>query len=221
MPSRTNGPRPPLWIVAGPNGAGKSTIVQAEPIQRVLANVTFFNPDSVAQTILRSVGFDSFREAPGELQRDASLWAANFVEAVVEDFVRRADPVGVETVLSTVKYQPLVERVLAASGFFGFIYIALRSPDLAVERIQQRVREGGHSVPVDKVRSRWSRSLTNFPWFVSRASQFFVFDNSDSNPHTAPKLIAYGSFGVVNWRQSCDIPELERSLAVLAPHTSP
>lgn len=215
MPPKSDSARPRLWIVAGPNGAGKSTIVQTKPIQRVLGGVTFFNPDSVARTLLRSFGFDGFGDAPYDLQHDAFLRAASIVETVASDYVRRCVPIGLETVMSTSKYERLVETVLDAGGFFGLIYVALKSPEIAVERIQQRVREGGHPVPDDKVHSRWTRSLANFPWFASRASQFFVFDNSDSNPQTGPKLIAYGCLGVVKWRQSCDIPLLEQSLDAL------
>jgi predicted ABC-type ATPase len=219
MPPKTDATKPRLWLVAGPNGAGKSTIVQAKPIQRVLTNVTFLNPDSVARTLLRSQGFDGFGDAPPHVQQVAFLDAANIVEAVVSDYVRRCVPIGVETVLSTTKYKPLVESVLAAGGFFGLIYVALKSPDIALTRIQQRIREGGHSVPEDKLRSRWTRSLANFPWFASQASQFFVFDNSDPTLATAPELVAYGCFGVVKWRESCDIPQLEQSLAMLSPQS--
>jgi predicted ABC-type ATPase len=209
--------RPKLWLVAGPNGAGKTTIVQATPIQRVLPGVRIWNPDVLARELLESRGFPGFPSAALDEQRAAFFEAAEMVASLLDDCVSRSVPVGVETVLSTDKYKPLVERVLAAGGFVGLIYVFLRSPELACERVAQRVLEGGHDVPEDKIRSRWSRSLANLAWFAARASRFFVFDNSDSHPNNRPLLIDYGAHGTLLKLSNEASPRITQVLAQF-PH---
>jgi predicted ABC-type ATPase len=207
--------RPKLWLVAGPNGAGKSTVVQAAPIQRLLPGIAFWDPDALALRQLQDRGFAGFGDAPEQEQSRAFIAAADRVTSILNECVASGMPVGVETVLSTDKYKPLVESVLAAGGVFGLIYVSLRSADLAAERVARRVRAGGHDVPVDRIRARWSRSLANLGWFAERASQFFVFDNSDSDPNVAPTLVAYGSQGTIHRMLPAVTPDLAAALAGL------
>jgi predicted ABC-type ATPase len=58
------------------------------------------------------------------------------------------------------------------------IYVILETPDLNVERVQLRVRKGGHGVPAEKIRERWVRSLRQLPWFLNQADWALIFDNS-------------------------------------------
>ena len=211
---------PKLWLVGGPNGSGKSTVVQAAPIQRVLPGIQFWNPDSLAKQDLQSLGYNGFSDTPLPEQRRAFIAAANRVETILKDCIARGAPVGVETVLSSDKYKPVVESVIAAGGFVGLIYVTVNSSDVACERVAQRVLTGGHSVPEDKIRSRWSRSLANLGWFAERASQFFVFDNSNSDPAIAPALVAYGSQGRIHTLTSAAIPEVIAALAQLPRKTT-
>jgi predicted ABC-type ATPase len=62
-------------------------------------------------------------------------------------------------------------------------YFRLGSADLAVQRVRERVRSGGHDVPEDTIRLRYTRSLRNF-WAAYRyeADSWFVYDNSASVP---------------------------------------
>lgn len=133
------------------------------------------------------------------------------MEQRINDTIERRGTIGVETVLSTAKYQPYVERVLAAGGQFGLIYIALRTPELACERVARRVREGGHDVPPDKIADRWKRSLENLPWFLARASYSFVFDNSNS-ADLPPVLLARGEHGEFALNLESAFPQLRASL---------
>lgn len=48
--------------------------------------------------------------------------------------------------------------------------------------MRQRVLDGGHDVPEDKIHDRWHRSMGNLPWFAARADRLIVADNSGSEP---------------------------------------
>jgi len=54
-------------------------------------------------------------------------------------------------------------------------------------------QEGGHDVPEDKIRERWSRSMDNLSWFAARADRVVVFDNSGD----VPRVIALRHLGGV------------------------
>lgn len=117
-----------------------------------------------------------------------------------------------ETVLSTAKYQPVVEEVLTAEGRCFLIYVALNSPELSAQRVRRRVSEGGHDVPADKLRERWERSLKMLPWFASRAHRFWVFDNSNSDSEQRAELLATGSGRKLTLFNAEAIPALTQSL---------
>lgn len=208
-------PQPALWIIGGPNGAGKTTLASHVRFQRLLRGVRFLNPDVVALTRLRAAGRRGFADAtPDELQR-CFVEAAGLVEQELRAGLERGEAMSVESVLSTRKYCPLVEQVLSAGGFFGLIYVGLRDISLSRQRIAQRVAQGGHDVPADKLAARWHRSVENLAWFALRAHRFWVVDNSDSTPGVPPRLIAEGGAGRVRMWDATAIPELTRSLEAL------
>jgi len=96
-------PYPEFWIVAGPNGAGKTTCVQKEPIQSLLPNVTFLNPDDRTLKKLQLQGYQGFSDAPLDVQTALFFEAANDVFVDLEHAISQQSPVGVETVLSSDK----------------------------------------------------------------------------------------------------------------------
>lgn len=97
--------------------------------------------------------------------------------------------VGVETVLSTDKYRRLVGEAKAHGFAVRVIFVFLSDPDLNVERVRIRVEKGGHDVPEDRIRSRWTRSFRQFAWFLGEADRVDVFENSGATPtHVMSKV---------------------------------
>lgn len=206
---------PALWIIAGPNGAGKTTCAQKEPILRLLPGVQFYNPDNVTLNKLQARGYQGFRDAPVEVQTELFIQSADEVFDELRDALARKQSVGVETVLSSNKYRPLVDSVLAENGMVNLIYVALSSATIAQERVAARVRRGGHGVPEKKIAARWARSLQNLPWFAKRSWAYWVIDNSDSDPTRPPVLIASGTFGFLEYLNESAFPELKDALRSL------
>jgi predicted ABC-type ATPase len=59
----------------------------------------------------------------------------------------------------------------------------LPNPDLAIARVRQRVREGGHNVPDDVVRRRFQRSLLNMEEvYKAIVDEWAIYDNSSKTP---------------------------------------
>ncbi len=201
-----------LWIVAGPNGAGKTTCVQKKPICDLLPGVPFLNPDDRTLVKLREAGYLGFRDAPIEVQTGLFYESADEVLAELEEANRLGQSIGVETVLSSSKYLPLVESLHAKGGFVGLIYVAVSSPSISQQRVAARVRLGGHGIPDDKIAQRWKRSLQLLPLFARFATSFWVVDNSNSDPIRALPLIAMGRFGQLEYVANDAFDEMKSAM---------
>lgn len=56
----------------------------------------------------------------------------------------------------------------------------LQSVDLAIERVAERVRRGGHHIPSPELRRRYKRGITNlFDLYMPLVDAWAVYDNSD------------------------------------------
>jgi predicted ABC-type ATPase len=172
------GKQPRVIVLAGPNGAGKTTAAGSF-LQAELGVTEFVNADVIAQ------GLSGFRPEAAALQAGRVMLAR-----LKELAAARAD-FAFETTLASRSFAPWI-RDLCRSGYaFDLFFFWLSSADLAVARVAQRVRGGGHGVPEETVRRRYRRGMDNFfhqyqP--ISRA--WWVYDNStDGNP----RLVAAGS----------------------------
>lgn len=60
------------------------------------------------------------------------------------------------------------------------IYFWLNSPQLAVDRVAERVSKGGHNIPYDVILRRYSKGINNlFKLFVNEVDVWILYDNSE------------------------------------------
>jgi predicted ABC-type ATPase len=175
--------RPTLWIVAGPNGSGKSTLYEGTIIEDFGRSVWIINPDRLTQRIVDQERLD-IRSANGAALDRIMDWLKASVAA--------HQTVGVETVLSTDKYQELVIKAKTLGFEIRLIYVILRSPELSVERVKRRASMGGHHVAESDVVRRFGKSLLQLPWFLDQADRAFFYDNSGSTPKRVAEKRADG-----------------------------
>jgi len=90
----------------------------------------------------------------------------------------------VETVLSSAKYQDDILEAKARGYNIGMIFVSVDPPELILDRIKDRVAEGGHNVDSQKALDRYKRSHANLVWFGQRADRLFVYDNSGAKKET-------------------------------------
>lgn len=165
--------KPRLWIVAGPNGSGKSTLYGRTDIKDFGRSVWIINPDILTAHIAE-------REKLKQLE--ANVETLNRISRWLTASVKAYRTIGVETVLSTAKYRRLV-RMAKAHGFeVRLIYVTLRDVALNIQRVRARVKDGGHDVPVNKIKSRRERSYAQLPWFLEQADMALIYDNSSRRP---------------------------------------
>lgn len=171
------------YVIAGPNGAGKSTIAPA--LLREMKTVRrFINADMIAQGL-------------AELDPNAvALEAARIMLLEFEKLASRRMNFAFETTLAG-KSLAFRLRELSVSGHeVHLVYLWLRSPDLAVARVAQRVRAGGHDVPETTIRKRYALSRRNFlETYRCIAASWRVYNSLESEQVT---LIAQGSHATIH-----------------------
>jgi predicted ABC-type ATPase len=160
-----------MWIVAGPNGSGKTTLVRAGFIQAAMGEpLESLNPDDIAVTIrIAESGID-----PAE----ANLRAARISDSRVDQCIEEGRSFLAETVLSSDKFKDRVVSARSAGFALGLTFVVVESVEISIGRVAQRAQQGGHAVPVEKIRERWHKSLANFTWFARHADIVHVFDNT-------------------------------------------
>jgi predicted ABC-type ATPase len=98
-----------------------------------------------------------------------------------------------ETTLASRSFKPLLDRMREDGYEFHLIFLWLPSADMAIERVKERVRLGGHDVPAGVVRRRYQRGLMNFfNIYRQIADSWIMLDNSS---RVAPNLMAWRSVG--------------------------
>ncbi|MEI6178521.1 MAG: zeta toxin family protein, partial [Verrucomicrobiota bacterium] len=83
-----------------------------------------------------------------------------------------------ETVMSSPDKVELLEKAQSLGYRTYLYYIATEDPAINVARVKNRVYLGGHDVPVDKIVSRFGRSLDLLLGAVRHTNRAYLFDNS-------------------------------------------
>jgi len=134
---------------------------------------TYVNPDLIAR--------DKFGDwnAPA-----AVLKAANHAQTLREACLQARTRLAFETVLSAPDKLEFIQRTKLAGFFVRVFFVSSDNPTINAERVAIRVREGGHGVPIDKVISRYYRSIANCRQLLQLADHLYLYDNSiaDADP---------------------------------------
>lgn len=155
---------PFLWVLAGPNGAGKTTYYQRK-IEPVL-KVEFVNADLIA------------RAKWGDEAEARAYDAADLARDKRVQLIRERHSFVAETVFSHPSKIDLLREAKENGYVVWLTFIHLESSDLAVARVRDRVKHGGHGVPVEKIRGRYERLREIVKAAIPLADKTFVVDNS-------------------------------------------
>ena len=136
-------------IIAGPNGAGKTTFA-LEYLPFEPACPIFVNADLIAAGL-------------SPLQPGAALFrAGRLMLQEIDDHTSHGRSFAFETTLAGLGYVRRI-RLWRRDGYaVKLIYLPLATPEEAIRRVKQRVKQGGHGIPEDVIRRRFARSRRNF-----------------------------------------------------------
>jgi predicted ABC-type ATPase len=155
--------RSQLWVIAGGNGAGKTTFHRLFLAPR---GIKLLNADVIAA------------EINPESPEKAGYRAAHLISRLGEDLLTEGISFCFETVFSHESKIDFVARAKALGYEIILVYIHLDTPALNEARVFQRVTEGGHNVPPEKIRTRIPRTMRHIATALSLADEAHLLNNS-------------------------------------------
>jgi predicted ABC-type ATPase len=157
--------RPVLYVLAGVNGAGKSSI-GGYLLER--DGLTWFNPDTFARELKAATGCD-------QETANAHAWQEGMRR--FDEAVAKGSSHAFETTLGG---KTVTAKILTATKTHDVLiwFCGLSSPELHIARVEARVAAGGHPIPEEKIRERYSQAQLNLIKLMPHVSYVKVYDNS-------------------------------------------
>jgi predicted ABC-type ATPase len=175
-----------LHLTAGPNGSGKTTFV-TKFLSPELPGHPFVNADEIAKA--------RWPDSPAEHAYEAAEVAAKTRERLIgagRSFIA-------ETVFSHPSKLDLIRRAQEAS-YQVVLHVMLVPEELAVRRVEYRVRDGGHDVREYKIRERYQRLWPLVSEAIAIADRAVMYDNSKvGGPVKVAEFFVGQPIGTVGW----------------------
>lgn len=166
-----------IYIIAGANGSGKTTFAR-EFLSKYVQCSYFVNADNIAQ------GLSPFSP---EL---VAIKAGKILLNEISELINQKKSFAFETTLSGRTYALFMKKARRIGYKTHIFYLWIPSSDLARARVRYRVLTGGHNIPANDIKRRFSRSLKNFfELYAPIAETWYFFDNSAYEPALIAKCI--------------------------------
>lgn len=158
---------PKLYIIAGCNGAGKTT-ASFTILPEILGCKEFINADEIAK------GLSPFQP------ESVAMQAGRIMLARMDELLQKGEIFAFETTLATKSYKQKIEWAQANGYEVTLLFFWLDSPNIAKERVAQRVAEGGHNIPLETIERRYYNGIANlFAIYIDMVDICYIFDNSE------------------------------------------
>lgn len=165
-----------IVIIAGPNGAGKTTFAR-EFLPYEAGCPNFVNADLIAE------GLSPFQPA------QAAVKAGKIMLKEIHAYARLGASFALETTLAGRTYARMIPAWQAHGYSVKLLFLTLPSVEMAIIRVAERVRQGGHDVPEAVIRRRFASGRANFDrLYRPLVDSWAVYDNAV----VEPQLIDWG-----------------------------
>ena len=142
--------QPTVYVIAGPNGAGKTTFA------------TTFLPGFV--NCREFVNADLIAAGLSPFDPDSqSVTAGRLMIQRIDELVHQRASFGFETTLAGRTHARRLAKMKAEYGYqVVLFFLWLQNDSVAISRVAERVKEGGHNIPTDVIIRRFHQGLRNF-----------------------------------------------------------
>jgi predicted ABC-type ATPase len=144
---------PQVIIIAGPNGAGKTTFA-SEYLPTLQERFEFINADEIARGIARfHLGLSG---------RQVDLRSARVMLGQITALIGKRENFALETTLASRIYAQKIPLWRKSGYTVSLIYLRLATVEDALGRVRRRIEAGGHGIPEEVIRRRFSKSVEYF-----------------------------------------------------------
>lgn len=154
-----------LYIIAGCNGAGKTT-ASLTMLPEIWKCREFVNADEIAK------GLSPYNP------EGVAIEAGRLMLKRIDYLLVGEESFSIETTLSTKSYKGLIERAHERGFKVQLLFFWLPTPEIAIERVAQRVIEGGHNIPTDVIKRRYQAGIDNlFNIYLDIVDSWMIVEN--------------------------------------------
>ena len=155
-------------ILGGPNGAGKTTAA-ARLLPADLNIREFVNADEIAR------GLSPFNP------EGSAIPAGRLMIRRIHDLAKTGESFAFETTCAGRSHLRMLQQCRDLGYRLILIFLWLQSPDIAVRRVENRIAEGGHSIPPEIIVRRYLAGLRNMRHlYLPLVDTAYIYDNSAS-----------------------------------------
>lgn len=156
---------PMFTIIAGVNGSGKTTFALDYIKDRV-----FINADLIA-TGLSPNNPDLSQFAAGKLMLEK-----------INECIKTRESFAIETTLASKNYLKIIDRLKKDNWNVEMLYLYLPNTELSVQRVEERVKSGGHNIKLEDIERRYDRSISHLiNEYFDVINNIDCFDNENSS----------------------------------------
>ena len=160
-----------LYIFAGVNGAGKSTLYNSENLDNEIKYSTRINTDEIVRKI-------------GDWKNNSDqIKAAKIAINLRNDCLKHGKSFNEETTLTGKTILKTIDKAKELGYELQLFYIGVNNPEIAKERIRNRVEKGGHNIADEIVEKRYYESLKNLKQVITKFDEVYLYDNSIKYKH--------------------------------------
>ena len=160
-----------LYIFAGVNGAGKSTLYNSGNLDDNIKYSTRINTDEIVRKI-------------GDWKNNSDqIKAAKIAINLRNDCLKYGKSFNEETTLTGKTILKTIDKAKELGYELQLFYVGVNNPEIAKERIRNRVEKGGHNIADEIVEKRYYESLKNLKQMITKFDEVYLYDNSIKYKH--------------------------------------
>ena len=155
-----------FYIFAGVNGAGKSTLYKTNFLNKDIKNSIRINTDEIVYSFgdwKSSIDQIKAGKIAIQLRNKCFLEEKSFNE---------------ETTLTGKTILKMIDKAKDLDYKIHLYYVGIDNPEIAKERVKNRIARGGHGISSDLIEKRYYESLENLGKILNKSDFIEIFDNS-------------------------------------------
>ena len=155
-----------FYIFAGVNGSGKSTLYKTNFLNQNIKNSIRINTDEIVYSFgdwNSSIDQMKAGKIAIQLRNKCFLEEKSFNE---------------ETTLTGKTILKIIDKAKNLGYKIHLYYIGIGNPEIAKERVKNRIARGGHGISSNLIEKRYYESLQNLEKILSKCDLIEIYDNS-------------------------------------------